>query len=59
MAAMFLAMVWYAVRRQAAVEEAGRLAATEHRLLEGQRDSSVTPPTSCGPRSPSRVATPS
>ena len=38
MAAMFLAMVWYAVRRQAAVEEAGRLAASEHRLLMGQRE---------------------
>jgi signal transduction histidine kinase len=38
MAAMFLAMVWFAVRRQAAVEEAGRLAASEHRLLMGQRE---------------------
>ena len=38
MAAMFLAMVWHAVRRQAAVEEAGRLAASEHRLLMGQRE---------------------
>jgi two-component system, OmpR family, sensor kinase len=38
MAAMFLAMVWHAVRRQAAVEEAGRLAESEHRLLMGQRD---------------------
>jgi two-component system, OmpR family, sensor kinase len=38
MAAMFLAMVWHAVRRQAAVEEAGRLAGSEHRLLVGQRE---------------------
>ena len=38
MAAMFLAMVWHAVRRQAAVEEAGRLAESEHRLLLGQRE---------------------
>jgi two-component system OmpR family sensor kinase len=37
MAAMFLAMVWHAHRRQAAVEEARRLAESEHRLLEGQR----------------------
>jgi len=38
MAAMFLAMVWHAERRQAAVEEAGRLAESEHRLLMGQRE---------------------
>jgi signal transduction histidine kinase len=38
MAAMFLAMVWHAERRQAAVEEAGRLAASEHRLLMGQHE---------------------
>ena len=59
MAAMFLAMVWYAVRRQAAVEEAGRLAASEHRLLRDSASSSVTPPTNCGPRSRWRAATPS
>ena len=38
MAAMFLAMVWHAERRQAAVEEAGRLAGSEHRMLMGQRE---------------------
>ncbi len=38
MAAMFVAMVWHAVRRQAAVEESGRLAESEHRLLMGQRE---------------------
>jgi two-component system OmpR family sensor kinase len=38
MAMMFLAMVWHAERRQAAVEEAGRLADSEHRLLLGQRE---------------------
>lgn len=38
MAAMFLAMVWHAERRQAAVEEVGRLADSEHRLLLGQRE---------------------
>ena len=38
MAAMFLAMVWHAMRRQAAVEETARLAASEHRLLLGQRE---------------------
>jgi signal transduction histidine kinase len=38
MAAMFLAMVWYAERRQAAVEEAERLAESQHRLLMGQRE---------------------
>ena len=37
MAAMFVAMVWHSHRRQAAVEEARRLAESEHRLLEGQR----------------------
>jgi signal transduction histidine kinase len=38
MAAMFLAMVWNARRRQAAVEQAQRLARTEHVLLERQRE---------------------
>jgi signal transduction histidine kinase len=38
MAAMFLAMVWHARRRQTAVEEARRLAENEHRLAEGQRE---------------------
>ena len=38
MAAMFVAMVWHAHRRQAAIEEAERLAESEHRLLEGQRE---------------------
>ena len=38
MAAMFLAMVWHAHRRQSAIEEARRLAESEHRLLEGQRE---------------------
>jgi signal transduction histidine kinase len=38
MAAMFVAMVWHAVRRQAAIDEAGRLAESEHRLLMGQRE---------------------
>lgn len=38
MAAMFLAMVWHARRRQAAVEDAKRMAETEHRLLERQRE---------------------
>jgi signal transduction histidine kinase len=38
MAAMFLAMVWHAHRRQLATEEARRLAESEHRLLEGQRE---------------------
>jgi signal transduction histidine kinase len=37
MAAMFLAMVWHARRRQAAIEDARRMAAVEHRLLERQR----------------------
>jgi len=38
MAAMFVAMVWHAHRRQVAVEEAERLAESEHGLLEGQRE---------------------
>jgi two-component system OmpR family sensor kinase len=38
MAAMFLAMVWHAVRRHAAIEETARLAESEHRLLLGQRE---------------------
>jgi signal transduction histidine kinase len=38
MAAMFVAMVWNARRRHAAVEEAERLARTEHVLLERQRE---------------------
>jgi signal transduction histidine kinase len=38
MAAMFLAMVWHAQRRQAAVKEAGRLAESEHQLLMAQRE---------------------
>ena len=38
MAAMFLAMVWHAERRQAAIEETARLADSEHRLLMGQRE---------------------
>jgi signal transduction histidine kinase len=38
MAAMFLAMVWHAVGRQAAIEETARLAESEHRLLLGQRE---------------------
>ncbi len=37
MAAMFLAMVWHARRRQAAIEETRRLADNEHRLVEAQR----------------------
>src|ERR687898_2698805 len=37
MAAMFVAMVWHAHRRQAAIEGTRRLAEAEHRLLEGQR----------------------
>ena len=37
MTSMFLAMVWHARRRQAAVEEARRHAEGEHRLLERQR----------------------
>jgi signal transduction histidine kinase len=38
MAAMFLAMVWHAEKRQAAIEETARLAESEHRLLMGQRE---------------------
>jgi two-component system OmpR family sensor kinase len=38
MAAMFVAMVWHAERRRSATEEVGRLAASEHRLLMGQRE---------------------
>jgi two-component system OmpR family sensor kinase len=38
MAAMFLAMVWHAERRQTAIEETARLAESEHRLLMGQRE---------------------
>ena len=38
MAAMFVAMVWHAHRRQVAIEETKRLAESEHRLLEGQRE---------------------
>ncbi|MFB3739700.1 MAG: sensor histidine kinase [Candidatus Velamenicoccus archaeovorus] len=37
MAAMFVAMVWHARRRQTAVEDAQRLAESEHRMLEAQR----------------------
>lgn len=37
MAAMFVAIVWHAHRRQSAIEETNRLAESEHRLLEGQR----------------------
>jgi signal transduction histidine kinase len=38
MAAMFVAIVWHAHRRQAAIEETNRLAESEHRLLERQRE---------------------
>jgi two-component system, OmpR family, sensor kinase len=38
MAAMFVAMVWHAWRRQAAVEEARRLAEKEHKVLERERE---------------------
>jgi two-component system OmpR family sensor kinase len=38
MAAMFVAMVWHASRRQAATDEAHRLAESEHRLLERERE---------------------
>jgi signal transduction histidine kinase len=38
MAAMFVAMVWHAQRRQAATEEVRRLAEIEHRLLERERE---------------------
>ncbi len=37
MASMFLAMAWHAKRRQRAVEEAERSAATERRVLDRQR----------------------
>jgi signal transduction histidine kinase len=38
MAAMFVAMIWHARRRQVAVEQARRMAENEHRLLERQRE---------------------
>jgi signal transduction histidine kinase len=38
MAAMFLAMFWHARRRQIALNEVKRLAESEHRLLESQRE---------------------
>jgi signal transduction histidine kinase len=38
MASMFLAMMWHAGRRQTAIEEARRLAESEHRLLERERE---------------------
>jgi signal transduction histidine kinase len=38
MAAMFVAMVWHAERRQSALDEVRRLAESEHRLLESQRE---------------------
>ncbi len=38
MAAMFVAMVWHVQRRQTAMEEVRRLAESEHRLLERQRE---------------------
>ncbi|HET9249338.1 MAG TPA: HAMP domain-containing sensor histidine kinase [Actinomycetota bacterium] len=38
MAAMFLAMVWHAERRQSAIEQARRLAESEHQLLMAQRE---------------------
>jgi signal transduction histidine kinase len=38
MAAMFVAIVWHAHRRRAAIDETERLAESEHRLLEGQRE---------------------
>jgi signal transduction histidine kinase len=38
MAAMFVAMVWHATRRQAATEEVRRLAETEHRMLERHQE---------------------
>jgi signal transduction histidine kinase len=38
MAVLFLVMVWHARRRQAAVDEARRMAEAEHALREGQRD---------------------
>jgi signal transduction histidine kinase len=38
MAAMFLAMVWHARRRQAAMDEVRQLADAEHRLMERERE---------------------
>jgi len=38
MAAMFVAMVWHATRRQAATEEVRRLAEAEHRMLERHQE---------------------
>ncbi|HZD80261.1 MAG TPA: HAMP domain-containing sensor histidine kinase [Actinomycetota bacterium] len=38
MSAMFMAMVWHARRRLAAIERAERLARREHRMLEAQRE---------------------
>ena len=38
MAAMFLAMMWHVGRRQDAIEEVRRLAESEHRLLERERE---------------------
>jgi signal transduction histidine kinase len=38
MAAMFVAMVWHARRRQAAMEEVRRLAESEHRLREREQE---------------------
>jgi signal transduction histidine kinase len=38
MAAMFVAMVWHATRRQAATEEVQRLAEAEHRMLERHQE---------------------
>jgi signal transduction histidine kinase len=38
MAAMFIAMVWHARRRAAAMEDVRRLADSEHRLRERERD---------------------
>jgi signal transduction histidine kinase len=38
MAAMFVAMVWHATRRQAATDEVQRLAENEHRLFVGHQE---------------------
>jgi two-component system OmpR family sensor kinase len=38
MASMFLAVMWHARRRQTAMEEVRRLAESEHRLLERERE---------------------
>jgi signal transduction histidine kinase len=38
MAAMFVAMMWHAHRERAAMEQVQRLAESEHRLLERERD---------------------